>query len=79
MKSTGGEGSEAAWFGGTGIPSGTDEMTTGAEPWREQGSRRREEGVATRRREDGRDAGNLWVRHGERRNDHPGGAGCGRR
>jgi hypothetical protein len=63
---------EAAWIGGRYIHRGTGEreatMTTGAELWREQGSRRveEEEGVATRCREDGTGTGNFWVRHGER-------------
>jgi hypothetical protein len=50
-------------------------MTTGAERRREQRSRREEEeGVAMRRHKDGTGTGNFWVRHGDRRNDHPGAA-----
>jgi hypothetical protein len=65
---------EAAWFGGRnpgGIPRGARgrgaTMATGAELWRERGSRREEE---ARRRDDGTAAGNSRVRHGERRTGH---------
>jgi hypothetical protein len=61
---------EAAWFAGRnpgGIPRGAcgrgATMTTGAELWRERGSRREEE---ARRRDDGTAPGNSRVRHGER-------------